>query len=171
MANPSFPVSNQDFVGYRQRSRFRCPVPQLDTSQIEPIGTAAVLGNPLPTYSLPRFYSMVISLRVLALNIMRTRAHLMSKDGMLCGSVSLDGFNQTGLPYPNSLVEFVLLSSRKINLIPLFVGFKSDGRLYNVMMVGYNNGLAERWGVGTISKGAVHQCFEPGPVWKEIVLG
>lgn len=98
VANPSFPVSNQDVVGYRQRLRFRCPVPQLDTSQIVPIGNPAVLGNPLPTYSLLRFYRMVISLRVLVLNIMRTRAHLMSKDGMLCGSVSLDGFDETGLP-------------------------------------------------------------------------
>jgi len=38
-------------------------------------------------------------------------------------------------------------------------------------MVEYNQGLAERRGIGIISSGAIHQSFEPGPEWKEVVLG
>jgi len=73
-ANPSFPVWNEEFVGYRQRSRFCCPSPQLDTSQIVPTGKPAVLVSPLPPYPLLRFYSMVVYLKIRLVGVMVARA-------------------------------------------------------------------------------------------------
>lgn len=41
---------------------------------------------------------------------------------------------------------------------------------YWVMLIEWDNGIAERRGIGQIYKTAAEKSFPPGPVWKQIVL-
>lgn len=41
---------------------------------------------------------------------------------------------------------------------------------YWVMLIQWDNGIAERRGIGQIYKAAAEKSFPPGPVWKQIVL-
>jgi hypothetical protein len=48
---------------------------------------------------------------------------------------------------------------------------QGDWRLYWVMLLTWNDGVAERRGLGQILQSAVEKSFPPGPQWKEIVMG
>ncbi|KAF7510751.1 hypothetical protein GJ744_006117 [Endocarpon pusillum] len=69
-------------------------------------------------------------------------------------------FNRVDLPDPSRLNPFV--SYQAIN---------SDWRLYWVLLLTWNEGVAERRGLGQILRSAVEKSFSPGPQWREIVLG
>lgn len=43
--------------------------------------------------------------------------------------------------------------------------------LYNVMLIQWQDGIAERFGVGQVYRKALQHAFPPGPLWKEILLG
>lgn len=42
---------------------------------------------------------------------------------------------------------------------------------YLVILIEWRGGIAERRGIGSIWQKAVESSLEPGPMWKEIVLG
>jgi hypothetical protein len=47
---------------------------------------------------------------------------------------------------------------------------RETSRDYNVMLLEWNGGIAERRGIGIMYKEAVERSFTPGPLWKEIFL-
>jgi hypothetical protein len=47
---------------------------------------------------------------------------------------------------------------------------RRTSRDYNVILLEWNEGIAERRGFGIIDKEAVERSFAPGPLWKEIFL-
>lgn len=49
-------------------------------------------------------------------------------------------------------------------------GVKDRCDYYWVMLIEWNNGIAERRGIGPVYKNAPEKSFPPGPVWKQIVL-
>jgi len=71
----------------------------------------------------------------------------------------MDGFEEMPFFESPGPFEFILLSE--------------DWGLsewYNVMLLEWVDGVAERRGIGDLSKDAVHLSLDPGPVWKEILL-
>lgn len=47
----------------------------------------------------------------------------------------------------------------------------STWNLYNIMLIQWRDGIAERVNVGQIYRRALQHAFPPGPQWKEILLG
>ncbi len=171
-ANPSFVASYVRVVGipgYRRRSRFQCPIPGINTSRTVPAEEPPALTDPLPRYPVLQFYTMVVFLKLGSLDVFTQRAGLVGRDNVVHGLVVLDGFEGTTFFESKEPLEVLLLS-------------ESTGRkgidpgsgtwiFYNVMLVEWQKGLAERRGIGLLRKEAVHQSFQPGPQWKEIILG
>jgi hypothetical protein len=74
--------------------------------------------------------------------------------GKLCGEVTLDTRQFEG-----SLVGKFALISR-------------DGNKYWALLLSWDeDGLAERWGIGQLNSECLAASLEPGPRWKEIILG
>jgi hypothetical protein len=47
-----------------------------------------------------------------------------------------------------------------------------DGNNYWALLLSWDeDGLAERWGIGQLNSECLAACLEPGPRWKEIILG
>ncbi|KAM7183937.1 HET domain containing protein [Rhypophila sp. PSN 637] len=172
-ANPSFNTLDEDvdeLEGYRRRSQFRCPQPlAIDTTRTVPAEEAPSLNRPPPSYSILQFYTMVVYLRFGDRDVFKPQAKLIGRDGAVNGHVILDGFEGTTFFESNDPFELVLLS--EADGWPEV--FCSLGRweYYTVMLIEWEGGLAERPGIGAIEKEAIHQSFQAGPQWKEIVLG
>ena len=170
-ANPSFPVSDMDFEGYRQRTRFQCPIPGSNTSRIVPPEEPPALVN-TPSYTLLQFYTMAVFLKLGDLDVFNPQAELVGKDGKSYGRVFLDGFEETTFFESEHPLEVILLSeSYGFHRLR---GFDRDEVLwsfYTVMVLEWDHGLAERRGIGLLRKEAIHQSYLPGPLWKQIVLG
>jgi hypothetical protein len=52
-----------------------------------------------------------------------------------------------------------------------YQGSEQEWRLYWVMLIIWDKGVAERRGLGQILQSSIKKSFQPGPQWKEIVLG
>ena len=107
----------------------------------------------------------------------RERGRLVDRDGSFCGSIALDGHfldpDRTGV-----LVELILLSECRdampgSELCEVEDSCRIAWDLYWVMLIQREEEgmIAERCGLGQIYQTAVNASLEPGPVWKEIVLG
>jgi hypothetical protein len=75
------------------------------------------------------------------------------------GPISLDGFEESVFFDSNELYEFILLSSGE------------RYAEYQVKLIEWIDGIAERRGIGSIPDSIVENSSPPGPVWKEILLG
>lgn len=86
-----------------------------------------------------------------------------------CGKVTLDGLDE----YPVSRVgEFIFLSKTIPSDDDRELLNLEQVEMYAVMLIEWQrNGVAERRGVGFIDAKHVEDSLDPGPVWKEIVLG
>jgi hypothetical protein len=74
--------------------------------------------------------------------------------GNLCGEVILDA----GQFEESRVGKFALIVR--------------DGNKYWALLLSWNeDGLAERWGIGELDCECVDACLEPGPRWKEVILG
>jgi hypothetical protein len=74
--------------------------------------------------------------------------------GKLCGEVTLD----TKQFEDSRVGKFALIAK--------------DGDKYWALLLSWDeDGLAERWGIGQLDSQCLAACLEPGPRWKEIVLG
>lgn len=124
-------------------------------------------GKPFPRpYPVLQFWTLAvyfnIEVRSTKRGVLEGIAGILNPDNNIsCGSVSLDGFEE--MPFFESLgpFEFILLSED--------YGV-SETETYNVMLLEWVDGVAERRGLGHLSKDAVHLSLDPGPIWKEILL-
>ncbi|KAK0641917.1 hypothetical protein B0T16DRAFT_420727 [Cercophora newfieldiana] len=107
-------------------------------------------------------------------NVFLPRGDFIGRDGLLCGRLPLDGFDETTFFDPEGPFEVILLSESRSDdhdpSMPLATQPK-EWNSYHVMVIEWHGKVAEWRGLGTVLKSAVHQSFSPGPVWKEIVLG
>ena len=171
-SNPSFPVSDMDFEGYRRRTCFQCSIPGSNTSRIVPPEEPPALVN-APSYALLQFYTMVVFLKLGALDVFNPQAELIGKNGKSYGRVVLDGFEETTFFESEHPVEVILLSETYgFDGLQGFDRYDEDSwSFYNVMVLEWEHGLAERRGIGALRKEGIHQSFPAGPLWKQIVLG
>ncbi|KAK3990487.1 heterokaryon incompatibility protein-domain-containing protein [Cladorrhinum sp. PSN332] len=180
-ANESFPVKDMTFQGYRQRTRFRCPMRRISTLRIAPSEnmkpSAGVVdqGTPSPSYMYPllQFWTLAVFLRLEIVDVFQPQGRLFGNgyevgwNGKECGTVRLDGFVARTSFFERSDEQFEVLILSETGRGETDTG----GGFYNVMLIEWIGGVAERRGVGEIVKEGVSQSFAPGPVWKEVLLG
>jgi hypothetical protein len=101
--------------------------------------------------------------------------------GQVCGHVAPNNVALIDISVP---AEFLLLSECRYSLVDDFrvtenhwipqdreaYALDSIWNFYRVMLVWWENGIAERRGIGTIHKRSLDLAYEPGTLWKEIVL-
>lgn len=104
----------------------------------------------------------------------QTTCELLNKDGSSCGFVTLD--NPTPQNEESGSGEFILLSlsaEKEQNSAHLEHNTQAtdpEGRFFWVLMVEWDNGVAERKGIGKVHRDALASSLDPGVSWKEIIL-
>ncbi|KAK5652826.1 hypothetical protein OQA88_9492 [Cercophora sp. LCS_1] len=96
-------------------------------------------------------------------------AKLTGGEGLVVGQATLDGLEDTEFFKSREPCEVVLLS--ELSGPRHNVGEDDMYPRYQVMLLEWSDGVAERRGIGTIQNGAIWHSFKPGPQWKEITLG
>ena len=158
-ANESFPTDNPKFVGYRERQRFRLPFALgVSTSRIAPTEHWK-LDTAVPRYPLLQFWTLAVIYKIGKTDALKAECDILAQDGTFCGRLGLDCFDETTFFDSGGLFEFILVSK-----------WGADDGSFNVMLLEWNGGVAERRGLGTIDPLAIKKSFPPGPVWKEILL-
>ncbi|KAK4947988.1 hypothetical protein LTR10_013041 [Elasticomyces elasticus] len=110
------------------------------------------------------------------------RAGIADGNGLWCGTIDLDlvWMSRVGRPF-----EFLVMSkvhhftddelaiwegTLPDDIEEMLSRSRSYG-VYNVMLVSQKNGIYYREGLGRILTAALDRALEPGPIWKDIVLG
>jgi len=140
----------------------------VDTLETVPSGTI----NPepsFPLYTLLQFWTIAARFRVLSPPTSKDKNKniLLDSSGLECGWIGL---------YP----AYEKVADQMVEVILLFECDRRNEKTirhndklapYCVMAIEWHNGVAERIGIGALSKSLLRRSFSPGPVWKEILLG
>ncbi|KAJ3523374.1 hypothetical protein NM208_g12478 [Fusarium decemcellulare] len=143
-ANPSFPLRDMEYVGYRSRRVFS-------------------------------------DARIFDIDVFKATGYLADSNNTKCGFVWLDGFEETTFFESPGVFEIILLSEafsfprplyqeRHIEWRDAYPLAKNQWTYYNVLLLEWQGGIAERRGFGMLHQGAVDFSLAPGPTWKEIFL-
>ncbi|KAH7128140.1 heterokaryon incompatibility protein-domain-containing protein [Dendryphion nanum] len=156
-ANELFPTVNPEYIGYRERQPFRSlPALGIITSRTTPTEDLT-FDMARFTYPLLQFWTLALFYKIGNIDVFKAHGDILAEGGTVCGQMWLDGFEETTFFESEGMFEVILLSE----CVP---------DLYNVMLLEWNAGVAERRGIGTIKLSAIDKSFPPGPVWKEIIL-
>ncbi|KAH7180230.1 hypothetical protein DER46DRAFT_619788 [Fusarium sp. MPI-SDFR-AT-0072] len=159
-ANLSFPLSDMEYVGYRRRRPFSD-------------GRYCHLTPMLHFWTLSLFY------RIFDIDVFRATGYLQDSNNRKCGFIWLDGFEETNFFESCGSFEIILLSEAYTYPFVDYDGVQwqdpyplAEGqwKYYNIMLLEWHGGIAERRGFGLLHQGAVQFCLAPGPSWKEIFL-
>ncbi|KAI0161463.1 heterokaryon incompatibility protein-domain-containing protein [Xylariaceae sp. FL1272] len=103
-----------------------------------------------------------------------TTHELLDRDSKNRGFITLDDPDSADLGYESAELILLALSPEKAQKIAGTnsdeQGVTSGGRYFWVLMVEWQDGVAERKGIGKIDREALAFALQPGPSWKEIVL-
>jgi hypothetical protein len=119
---------------------------------------------------------------ILYMSDVKPSAALYDFDGSFSGLLV---FDMATFPAEEGEHELILLSESQISVFQRMDlpdpqrsnPFASDRdneqewRLYWVLLLTWNDGVAERRGIGQILQSSIETSFPPGPQWREIVLG
>ncbi|KAM0083924.1 hypothetical protein ACKRZS_003869 [Fusarium odoratissimum] len=180
-ANPSFPLSDMEYVGYRRRRPFsdgRYVPRQLDTRRTMPTEHMS-FSREVPSYPMLQFWTLSLFYRIFDIDVFRATGYLQDSNNRKCGFVWLDGFEETNFFESHGSFEIILLSEAYKHS---FVGYdgvqwqdpyplaEGQWKYYNIMLLEWHGGIAERRGFGLLHQGAVQFSLVPGPSWKEVFL-
>jgi hypothetical protein len=182
LANESFPFDNPKFAGYRKRQPFQ-PLVSLPfpTSRTLPSESLA-LACEIPSYQILQFWTLAAFYRITCNEPVDALAAIVDRNNIRCGSLYLDGFEELAFFESTAVFEVIILSECTIkdwrtgsqgidfHFVYGFYGLGHD-KFYNVMLLEWSKGLAERRGIGLLEQTAISRGLSPGPVWKEIILG
>ncbi|KAL9111826.1 MAG: hypothetical protein Q9227_003885 [Pyrenula ochraceoflavens] len=144
--------------------------PMLDKTLWKPLSRPAIYSSTLLI-----FYTALIRLKaVTSTTEGRPILRLFDADGKACGLIVSDLADHHLM---DSLEEIILLSETTPDP-ELWCGFSASEALnytreirYWVMLVTWTGSFYERRGIGIIFHSCIARSYEPGPQWKEIVLG
>jgi hypothetical protein len=164
------PDSTDYFEGYQGRRLSQPATPlELDSTYVptKSLGFEILSGF---SYPLLQFWTLSVFFRlgVPGLGTETIQAPLLGNGLTECGSVFLDGFHEVNFFGGQGPFELLVLSESRIDLVKRERLKTWD--FYNVMLIEWKMGVAERRGIGSLRKSALGQTFAPGPVWKEILL-
>ncbi|KAF5666707.1 hypothetical protein FDENT_12290 [Fusarium denticulatum] len=111
-ANPSFPLSDLQYVGYRHRRPFadgRHVPRQLDTRRTMPTKKVS-FSREVPSYPMLQFWTLSLVYRIFDIDVFRATGYLQDSNNKKCGFVFLDGFEETDFFEPCGFFEIILLS-------------------------------------------------------------
>ncbi|KAI1027142.1 hypothetical protein LB504_007924 [Fusarium proliferatum] len=179
-ANPSFPLSDMEYVGYRQRRPFsdgRYVPDQLDTRRTMPTEEVS-FSREVPSYPMLQFWTLSLVYRLFDIDVFRATGCLQDSNNKKCGFVFLDGYEETDFFKLGDFFEIILLSEtcREAFANHTSVQWQDPYRLatgqwkyYNIMILERRGGIYERRGFGLLHQGAVKFSLTPSS-WKEIFL-
>ncbi|RGP81170.1 hypothetical protein FLONG3_707 [Fusarium longipes] len=110
-ANPSFPLQDMEYTGYRTRRTFASGdhVPLLlDTRRTKPRKRVSFLA--VPPYPLLQFWTVSLFYNIRDVDVFEGTAHLTDSNQEKCGRVYLDGFEETTFFDSRDPFEIILLS-------------------------------------------------------------
>ncbi|KAI1269547.1 heterokaryon incompatibility protein-domain-containing protein [Xylariaceae sp. FL1019] len=104
-----------------------------------------------------------------------TTYELLDRDNKIRGFMTLDDPASADLGYESAELILLALSPEKAQ--KSYAGANSDeqpvnsgGRYFWVLMVEWQDGVAQRKGIGKIDREALTSALQPGASWKEIIL-
>ncbi|KAJ4263510.1 hypothetical protein NW762_006329 [Fusarium torreyae] len=180
-ANPSFPLLDMEYVGYRTRHAFgdgRYIPKRLKTMRTMPTQEVS-FSREMPSYPILQFWTLSLFYRISDVDVFRATAYFKDSNQGKCGFVWLDSFEETTFFESRGPFEIILLSEAYSNACvphekaqwldpyPLATG---QWPYYNVLLLEWQDGIAERRGFGLLHQGAVEFSLAPGATWKEIFL-
>lgn len=109
------------------------------------------------------------------------RAGIADRDGQWCGTIDLSMVYRQMVGTPFEFLIMSRVSGFTEAEVDAWEGFipdaveeemaRRDYGVYNVLLVTSRDGVCYREGLGRIMTSAVSRCLDPGPVWKNVVLG
>ncbi|KAM0549939.1 hypothetical protein ACHAPJ_009186 [Fusarium lateritium] len=180
-ANPSFPLSDMDYVGYRTRRAFgdgRCVPTELETMRTMPTQELS-FSLDVPSYPILQFWTLSLFYRISDIDVFLATAYLRDSNQTKCGFVWLDGFEETTFFESQGPFELILLSEaysttgvqhENLHWLDPYPLAEGQWGYYNVLLLEWQGGIAERRGFGLLHQGAVEFSLPPGATWKEIFL-
>ncbi|KAK3306247.1 heterokaryon incompatibility protein-domain-containing protein [Chaetomium strumarium] len=169
------PAENLEFVPFRGlRTSRTMPTLDLGPGPVDTTETSQAGAEPprLYPYHLLQFWTIVIYVKLQNIDVFWPRGDLIGTDGRRCGRLGLDGFHETTFFESERPFEVILLSESQGDEDEVHWTVRPrEWKAYHVMVIEWHGGVAERRGLGTVLKSAVHRSFSPGPVWKEVIMG
>ncbi|KAH8678274.1 heterokaryon incompatibility protein-domain-containing protein [Xylariales sp. PMI_506] len=182
MANETFPSHDLEYTGYRERHPFTYRRPfakNLNTLRVLPTQEIS-FQRPVPMYSTLQFWTVSTFYMLKIVDVFMGIAHLFDKNQKECGKIWLDSFEETTFFEQGGAFEVILLSETSLfldvsdtesaNVHGRSDQYRGRRKYFNVMLLEWSGGIAERRGLGYIGQWAIDTSVHPGPVWKEIIL-
>lgn len=158
--------------GHRNRSLFGGRF-NINSSRTSPTVELSQSIN-IPPYPILQFWTLSIRFEISKFDVFAASASIIDCNAIVCGTVDMDGFEEDDFFQESMAYEFILVSE----LITWthdceFAGGDVHDALqpYNVLLLEWKNGIAERRGIGVVCRAGVERALSPGPCWKEILLG
>ncbi|KAG9505214.1 hypothetical protein J7337_002180 [Fusarium musae] len=160
-ANPSFPLSDMEYAGYRQRRPFsdgRHVPRQLDTRRTVPTEQVS-FSREVPSYPILQFWNLSLFYRIFDIDVFRAIGYLQGSNSKKCGYVWLDGFEETEFFESGGSFEIILLSEayrdlfkgqREIQWLEPYPLSAGQWEYYNILILEWHGGIAERRGFGLL---------------------
>ncbi|KAH8885977.1 HET-domain-containing protein [Thozetella sp. PMI_491] len=117
---------------------------------------------PKAKYPMLEFWTVTAVFELSDTNGLLGTCSLVDADGQKCGRLAMDGSGETNF-FDGELFEVALLSIGDIQ-------GRDWGTSYFVICLKWDQGVAQRRGIGHISAESVVRSLSPGPMWKEITL-
>jgi len=162
-----------EYVGYRRRRSF--PRDKLDgavTPRPRSFPSRPTQNLEFPAnveYPILQFWTLSIRLKLDRVDVFRGSADLVNVREQAVGRISLDGFEEFDFFESREPFELIVLSSGLVH-VPVDIPGRTFIEGFNVMLLEWSEGVAERRGIGTVGTSALATSFDPGPTWKEILL-
>ena len=164
----------------RRPFSFRRAVPEhVDPMRITPTQDVP-FRCPVPEYSMLQFWTLAAFYTISDTDEFRGKGYLLDRNQTKCGIVWFDGYEESTFFEQPEPFEVILLSeaSESKHFTELKGVYSENNikkvdwewRYYNILLLEWRDGIAERRGIGNILQRAVENSFAPGPVWKEIFL-
>ncbi|KAI0380851.1 heterokaryon incompatibility protein-domain-containing protein [Hypomontagnella monticulosa] len=171
-----FDSANTDVVGYRERRSFQ--LGDICTTHTTPSPDLApkTANRPYPMlqfWTIAAFYT--ISKSELDEGLEDSRYDVYDMCQQFCGFLLTDGARRDF--ESGRVVELIMLSEEEEVGDGMYASrfdrdeIKQNGGLYWGLYIEWEDGVAERRGICQVYKTALERSVEPGPVWKEIILG
>ncbi|KAH8821378.1 heterokaryon incompatibility protein-domain-containing protein [Xylogone sp. PMI_703] len=180
--NELFPSTDLDYKGYRQRYpfSFRRLVPkQMNTMHTIPTQDVQ-FGRPSPTYPMLQFWTLAVYYALVDIDEFKGTGYVVDRNQNICGMVWLDNFEESVSFQQPEPFNVILLSEASEFSLSKYLKDRGgkhypkantlQWRYYNILLLEWQDGIAERRGIGRIFHGAIENSFDPGPIWKEIFL-
>jgi hypothetical protein len=132
----------------------------------------------MPAYPLLQFWTLAVYFTISDIQVFTAEAYVLDNQQKRCGSIYIDGYEDSTFFERDGTFEFIVLSESRWYLSGAYLKDceypndpnSDDWKYYQVLLLEWSEGIAERRGVGVIFQKAVERSCLPGPVWKEIFM-